>query len=868
MSVGRRIILFLSLLVLAVCSASMLAGPAVWEYASVLRYGWGRQPYEAAAVGTDGLAAAAGWDGGALRLRLFDLEGRAVGSWAVDLPQEAGGTIASLYPCRENLVYLGVYSPDATTLSVYRLTRAGGAELLLEQECRGASAAARRDGTRLSVFSQDGNTASFVVLSDGYATGYTCPVADGGLVELGSQPLGGARTAAVLPDGSLILGGPGALTVDGQQNPGVTASQLPARLTRRGVGLYYIDGADLGVYYSDLTNAHVRRVLSLQEAAAGHRVSSVSLTADGRALLLLDGHTLLLAGEEGSTLLEELLYPTAAHCALMLALLVLAAAAAAALVWYLLCGRRRCWAPMALQWGCLLAALALAGALGLRYGVELPAQSRQAEEERFRVVDGVLQAAQADRGYQPLTGLDSLSAAGTLADEQLPGTLSAALGGIYGGAYRDVTVTAAYLQDGLWRLPDGSLAALDSAFDPALAEAAAAGPARSQSGDVFRCCFRQGDWALTVALRQDAAPAAFAAGWWLLAVAALAIVILLAVGRDVRRLTAATAGLLNGEGRLRLATGDELAGMATTLSSTADALDAQSRARDDLERAYRRFVPEQLLTLLGKQSIQQVDKSTFVSRRMAVMQVHFAFPEPLYTQQANSRLLFDSVNQVIERTSNLATRNGGTVFHFSYDGYDVVMENDSRKVISTAVAIQQEVLAFNEGRVREGMPTVRFHIALDVGDVLLGVVGDSARMEPTTISTSFSVVRELVGLSGRLEARILCTESVIDGAGEYGSRYLGKCWLDDEAIRVYEIFDGDDYSVRKSKSQTVGRFSQGVYALYSGETAQAKRIFLELVHNDPADGGARYYLYLADRMERDPELVCGLNPRRAEQRRN
>ena len=302
--------------------------------------------------------------------------------------------------------------------------------------------------------------------------------------------------------------------------------------------------------------------------------------------------------------------------------------------------------------------------------------------------------------------------------------------------------------------------------------------------------------------------------------------------------------------------------------STADALDAQSRARDDLERAYRRFVPEQLLTLLGKQSIQQVDKSTFVSRRMAVMQVHFAFPEPLYTQQANSRLLFDSVNQVIERTSNLATRNGGTVFHFSYDGYDVVMENDSRKVISTAVAIQQEVLAFNEGRVREGMPTVRFHIALDVGDVLLGVVGDSARMEPTTISTSFSVVRELVGLSGRLEARILCTESVIDGAGEYGSRYLGKCWLDDEAIRVYEIFDGDDYSVRKSKSQTVGRFSQGVYALYSGETAQAKRIFLELVHNDPADGGARYYLYLADRMERDPELVCGLNPRRAEQRRN
>ena len=208
------------------------------------------------------------------------------------------------------------------------------------------------------------------------------------------------------------------------------------------------------------------------------------------------------------------------------------------------------------------------------------------------------------------------------------------------------------------------------------------------------------------------------------------------------------------------------------------------------------------------------------------------------------------------------------MFHFSYDGYDVVMENDSARVISTAVASQQEVLAFNEGRIRDGLPTVKFYIALDIGDVLLGVVGDSARMEPTTISTSFSVVRELVALSDRLEARILCTEALIEGAQDYGSRYLGKCWLDGEAIRVYEVFDGDEYGVRKGKAQTVSRFSQGVYALYSGETGQAKRIFLELVHDNPADGGARYYLYLADRMERDPALLCGLNPQRDEQRRS
>ena len=855
MSTGRKLLFFLSLLALAVCSAAVLAGPAAWEYASVLRTDWGRQPYEAAAAGPGDLAVAAGWDGDALRLRLFDLDGRLIDSWETPLAQEAGGSIAALYPCRENLVYLGVYSPDAKTLSVYRVTRAGGAEQLLQQTCRGASSVERRDGTRLSAFSQDGENISFVLMTGGVATGYSCPLASGGLTELAGAPLDGAGTASVLPEGGLILGGAGSLTVNGQANPSVPPSQLVEGLTRRGVGLYYLDGAELAVYYSDLSNSQVRRVLALAPAAEGRRLSSVSLTADGRALLLLDGRELALVGASGTAWLDGLLYPTAGHSAAMLALWGALALAAAALAWYLLCGRRRGWAPMALHWGCLLAALALAGALGLRWGVQLPAQAAQAQQERCRVVSGVLQAARSGRQFS---------------DETLPQTLAAALDGLYGGDYRDVTVVSAQRREGQWYLHDGRRAALAPGFDPALAEAAQAGTAWVQQGDIFRCCFRQGTWSITVSLRQTSAGGAgLAAGPALLGALALAaVLILLAVGWDLRRLTRATAALPEGGGRLRLATGDELAGMAATLSDTAAALEAQQSAREGLERAYRRFVPEQLLTLLGKRSIQEVDKSTFVSRRMAVMMGWFEFPEPLYTQQANSRLLFDSVNQIIERTATIATKNGGTVFHFSYDGYDVVMENDSARVISTAVAIQQEVLAFNEGRIRDGLPTVKFYIALDIGDVLLGVVGDSARMEPTTISTSFSVVRELVALSDRLEARILCTEALIGGAQDYGSRYLGKCWLDGEAIRVYEVFDGDEYGVRKGKAQTVSRFSQGVYALYSGETGQAKRIFLELVHDNPADGGARYYLYLADRMERDPALLCGLNPQRDEQRRS
>lgn len=48
----------------------------------------------------------------------------------------------------------------------------------------------------------------------------------------------------------------------------------------------------------------------------------------------------------------------------------------------------------------------------------------------------------------------------------------------------------------------------------------------------------------------------------------------------------------------------------------------------------------------------------------------------------------------------------------------------------------------------------------------------------------------------------------------------------------------------------MGEFTQAVYALYSQDYAAAKRTFLELVHNGQADGGARYYLYLSDKLEK------------------
>jgi hypothetical protein len=88
---------------------------------------------------------------------------------------------------------------------------------------------------------------------------------------------------------------------------------------------------------------------------------------------------------------------------------------------------------------------------------------------------------------------------------------------------------------------------------------------------------------------------------------------------------------------------------------------------------------------------------------------------------------------------------------------------------------------------------------------------------------------------------------------------MGKCIVGNQSVRVYEVFDGDEFSTRRGKSSSMRDFSKGVYDLYGGDAAGAKHMFLQLAHNYPLDGGARYYLYLADRLEHDPSLPCVLN---------
>ncbi|MBR3556328.1 MAG: adenylate/guanylate cyclase domain-containing protein [Oscillospiraceae bacterium] len=874
MKVRRSRLFFLMMLLLAICCILLLAEKPIVAAVHTLKGAPEGTSWQTVGAGGGKLAAAAGWRDGKLVLRWFTTEGKGLSEQRILLPEEMeGGTVSQLLPTGDGSAYVGLYGPNGEQLYLYRIGPAGEAERLLAEECAGDCYQERIAHTMLSELSYEDGVLSFALCRDRELKLYLCRP-DGGLEPAGKGecPTKKVRSILASENGSVLIGGTNLLRFrtgaasggeGGRTEDSLVSGQSVTHLTQGRGGWYYLDAVRLDVCFLDSAFGAPQRMLSLSTAWEGkdRALNSAALTREESVLMLLDGSLLTLMDAGGMRALPGILDQTASKAWFTLIGYALIALAAAALLWLLLCALRQGYASLVLFRGSIFVSAALACFTILYFVYLLPMERASALEEQESLVLSII--------------CGRYAGGGQTADFQQD--VSRMLEG--SGKVRNVRVVMSDEAEGTWRTSDQRLASSEEAFTPLLAERArssavlsAAGLPFGHAAEIRNSVFRWASWEAgnCVSIRGDLVKEKKGSPFFrplliaFAALACLALLILLTVGLDLRKITKRMERLAHGgvPEKLELPTGDELESMAAMVNSLGASLKEQEDARESVEHSYRRFVPEKVLALLGKQSIREVDKSSFAARRMAMMTVWFSFPEALYTDMNNSRLLFDSVNEVIERTASIVSRKGGTVFHFSYDGFDVVME-DGGDAVSTAVAIQQEVLSFNEQRAQERLPAVTLRIALDKGNVMLGIVGDTTRMEPTTISSSLSTVQELIDLGNRLKAGILCTEAIISEKQEYGNRYMGKCLVGNQPVRVYEVFDGDEFTVRRGKAASMEAFSQGVYDLYGGDAAAAKHRFLQLAHDYPHDGGVRYYLYLADRMEHDPSLSCVLNARGA-----
>ncbi|MDR2615441.1 MAG: HAMP domain-containing protein [Oscillospiraceae bacterium] len=334
----------------------------------------------------------------------------------------------------------------------------------------------------------------------------------------------------------------------------------------------------------------------------------------------------------------------------------------------------------------------------------------------------------------------------------------------------------------------------------------------------------------------------------------VALFMLRGVRRAVRKTTAAVRELAAGGSgaHVNQFSGDELGALALAINSFAKDYSKTTQGARRRDESYMKFIPSRLVQLMGVDSIGEVDKNTALARVMAVLAVRFKLPET--ARGADAKGLFTQINEVITRCAEFVHKNGGVIYNFYHDGYEAVFSGAASDAVSAAVAIRQDIYAFNKERATSGEPPVALYTAVDMGEVMMGVVGDESRLAPAAVSVCLNSARYLAELAERLEAGVLCTIDVAPEVEAYAQRYIGK-YAKTGSKRVYEIFDGDAQETRAAKEKTRVQFAEGIYLLYARDFSGAKRIFMDIVRQSSADGASKFYLFLADRLEKDGGAV-------------
>jgi two-component system sensor histidine kinase ChiS len=259
-------------------------------------------------------------------------------------------------------------------------------------------------------------------------------------------------------------------------------------------------------------------------------------------------------------------------------------------------------------------------------------------------------------------------------------------------------------------------------------------------------------------------------------------------------------------------------------------------------RAFRRFVPEDFLALLGVERFESLAAGIGQQHDVTVL---FA---DVRNFTARSEALgpegtFRFINGCLERFEPVVRRHGGFVDKFIGDAIMAIFPGEPRDAIAAAAGLHDEVRAFN-GEQPQGASPLAIGVGVHRGPVVLGTVGGPDRLEVTAIGDAVNVASRLEGLSKVIGVGAVASEACV-GAAREGLRPVGFVRVRGRAGRLalFEILaSAGSEEERAQKLATAPSFEAAIDAYARGDLAAARLAFEAVTREAPLDRVAARYL--------------------------
>ncbi|MBD1828613.1 adenylate/guanylate cyclase domain-containing response regulator [Microcoleus vaginatus GB1-A2] len=291
---------------------------------------------------------------------------------------------------------------------------------------------------------------------------------------------------------------------------------------------------------------------------------------------------------------------------------------------------------------------------------------------------------------------------------------------------------------------------------------------------------------------------------------------------------------------------DALGELAQVFSHMVQTVKAREQELEKLLQAYGRFVPDEYLQFLGKQSIVDFQLGDHVSKEMAIM---FSDLRSFTTmaEQMTPQENFDFINSYLQRISPEIRNHNGFIVKYMGDGVMAVFPDGVDDAIQAGIVMLEQLKKYNQSRLINGDIPLNIGIGIHVGDTMVGIIGDANRMQADALSDHVNLTARLESLTKYYGVSLLISGDVVQRLHQpdkYHIRFLDRAIVKgrQEAITVCEVLDVEVEPVRSLKIQTVPIFEEGLEQYCLGNFAKAKVCFEQIVALNPGDKPSELYL--------------------------
>jgi len=255
------------------------------------------------------------------------------------------------------------------------------------------------------------------------------------------------------------------------------------------------------------------------------------------------------------------------------------------------------------------------------------------------------------------------------------------------------------------------------------------------------------------------------------------------LSNPLRRLQLSAAKIAEGdlEHRADINRIDEIGALAVAFNEMSAKLQASFRKLQMTVESFERFVPGKFLTVIASDGIENIQVGVASTRLITILFADIRGYTSM-SEQMTPLETFALLNDYLACMGQVISDAGGFIDKYIGDAIMALFEDETTGcALRAALAMQQALESFNEKRFRQGQPTIKIGIGIHRGEVVMGTIGFTSRIESTVIGDTVNVAARVESLTRKYDRPILVTESVV-AALKHPKAF--KLLLVDDSVKV------------------------------------------------------------------------------------